>query len=191
MSEQPAMPTEVAPEVPAQAPEASPPAEPKPAEIDWKAESRKWEERAKTNAASAKENEAAARRLREIEDAQKSEAQRQAEAIQLAKDEARMAQSQAARYRVAVRCGLDETALDLLGDGDEEAMTNRGQQIASMRSAAAELAAVKAELEALKSAKGMPTGIPVASLKPGAAPVETPPADDAFPAHWIPQRAIN
>jgi len=46
---------------------------PEVAEVDWKAEARKWESRAKENLAAARSNETAAKRLAEIEEASKSE----------------------------------------------------------------------------------------------------------------------
>lgn len=49
-------------------------------ETDWKAEARKWEQRAKDNARTAKENQTAAQRLAEIEESSKSELQKAVEA---------------------------------------------------------------------------------------------------------------
>lgn len=67
---------------------ATPPAseDPKPeppttAETDWKSEARKWENRAKENLAAAKANETAAKRLADIEEASKTEAQKAAERL--------------------------------------------------------------------------------------------------------------
>lgn len=62
-------------------PTPAPPVKPEPAqEPDWKAEARKWEQR-------AKENKTAAERLAEIEESQKTEAQKQAEALETANKE--------------------------------------------------------------------------------------------------------
>lgn len=181
MSEQPTAPE--SPAEPAQV-EASP-SEAKPAEpvdgTDWKAQARKWE-------AQAKANKSAAERLQQIEDSQKSEAERLNDAIKKAQTDAAAAASEAARLRVAVKCGLDEAALNLLGDGDEDTLLERGRQISDLRRAAEELVTVKAEIEALRAGRAVPSGVPVENLKPGATPVETPPADDAYPSHWIPQR---
>ena len=58
-----------------------------PKETDWKAEARKWESRAKESFAAAKSNEDAAKRLVEIEEAQKTEAQKQQEALEKAQKE--------------------------------------------------------------------------------------------------------
>lgn len=191
MSEQPAAPAAEAP-APAEPAQAKPEAQsavPEPAEVDWKAAARKWEDRAKDNLKAAESNKAAAERLAQIEDAQKTEAQRQAEALQKAQDAARLAQTDAARLRVAVKFGLGEDSFDLLGEGDEDVVLARGQKLQGLYAAQAELAAVKAELEALKAGKSLPSGTPVVALKPGATPTETPAVEEAYPSHWIPQRA--
>lgn len=96
-------------------------AEPKPTppareETDWKAEARKWESR-------AKENSEAAKRLAEIEDANKSEMQRASEARDAAEARAKAAESAVLRRDVALEHGLskDDAAL-LEGVNSEEAM---------------------------------------------------------------------
>lgn len=71
-----------------------------PEPIDWKAEARKHERRAKENLALAKANEDAAKRLAEIEEANKSEAQKAQE--RLAQVEEELAQERAARIRAEV-----------------------------------------------------------------------------------------
>lgn len=79
-------PTMMPPVEPAQATsepvtDSAPPAAPDPVqETNWKAEARKWEAR-------AKENSDAAARLKELEDAAKSEAEKQAEALARATEE--------------------------------------------------------------------------------------------------------
>ena len=58
-------------------PQAAPPAEQSNSEsIDWVAESRKWEQRAKTNKAEADKNREAAARLSQLEEANKSETEK-------------------------------------------------------------------------------------------------------------------
>ncbi|WP_119697035.1 hypothetical protein [Microbacterium halotolerans] len=79
ISEKPAEPTA---SDPAQGADGEKPGEtPQPAETDYKAEARKWEKRAKENRELARANEEAARRLKEFEDAQKTEEQKTAERI--------------------------------------------------------------------------------------------------------------
>lgn len=77
------------------APEATPepPATPAP-ETDWKAEARKWEQR-------AKDNSTAAARLAEIEESKKSAEQKASEALVAAQSTATEAAAKAMRYEVA------------------------------------------------------------------------------------------
>lgn len=81
------------------------------AEIDWKAEARKWESRAKENLASAKANEGAAKRLAEIEESQKTEAQKAQEALEQAQRELAETRLQAARAEVAAEKGVPASLL--------------------------------------------------------------------------------
>ena len=75
-------------------------------EIDWKAESRKWESRAKENLAAAKANEGAAKRLAEIEEAQKTEAQKAQERLEAAERRAAELELKATRAEVAAAKGI-------------------------------------------------------------------------------------
>lgn len=83
-------------------------AEPAEDTTDWKAEARKWESR-------AKEHSKAAARLAEIEDANKTEAQRATEAMQDAVERAAKAEARALRR---------EVALDPRGDGSMPALSS-------------------------------------------------------------------
>ena len=66
---------------------------------DWKAEARKWEQRAKANTE-------AADRLQALEDAQKSDAERQAEALKSATAERDEAQQKLMRFEIASEAGV-------------------------------------------------------------------------------------
>lgn len=81
-----------APANPAQGEDAKPEEQPKP-DIDWKAEARKWETR-------AKEYKPAADRLAQIEEASKTDQQKQAEALANAQNEATTSTVRALRYEV-------------------------------------------------------------------------------------------
>ena len=124
------MPDPIVPEVPPVAPEpvVAPPA-PAPAtpvvpaqdQTDWKVESRKWEER-------AKENKTAAAELAAIKDSQRTEAERQADALAAAQKLAADSVSDALRARVALEKGLTaaqekrlvgSTKEELLADADQ------------------------------------------------------------------------
>lgn len=83
-----------APPAPAQPPAPITPPAPAAEETDWKAEARKWEDR-------AKENKAAADKLAELEEASKTDQQRQAEALAAAQRERDEAQAAVLRHSVA------------------------------------------------------------------------------------------
>ncbi len=85
---------------------------------DWKAEARKWESRAKENLAAAKANEGAAQRLAEIEESQKSEAQKQQEALEKAQRE--LADLTVAKTRAEVAAAKGVPAALLTGETQEE-----------------------------------------------------------------------
>lgn len=89
-----------------------------PPEIDWKSESRKWESRAKENLAAARANEDAAKRLAEIEESQKTEAQKQADA--LAEAQAQIAELAIAKVRAEVAAAKGVPAELLTGSTQEE-----------------------------------------------------------------------
>lgn len=75
-------------------------------ETDWKAEARKWESRAKENLAAAKANDDAAKRLAELEESQKTEAQKTQERLEAAERELSETKLKAARAEVAAAKGV-------------------------------------------------------------------------------------
>ncbi len=94
-------------------------------ETDWKAEARKWEAR-------AKENTEAAKRLQEIEDAQKSEAEKAAERMAQLEKDAATARSEALRLKVAIKHGISDEDADLFLTGsDEETLTKQAERLAA------------------------------------------------------------
>lgn len=99
---------------------ATPPVKP---ETDWKAEARKWETR-------AKENNAAAKRLAEIEEASKSEAQKQAEAFANLQAENARLQAEALRSQVAATKGVPA---DLLAGTTEEELNAAADRLLEFR----------------------------------------------------------
>ena len=122
-------------ETPAETPE---PQEPK--ETDWKAEARKWESRAKDNLASAKANEDAARRLAEIEEAQKTEAQKAQERLDAAEKRAAELELRSIRAEVAAEKGVPASLLSGSTQAELEASADelikfRGEQKPSASSA--------------------------------------------------------
>lgn len=100
----------------------TPPAD-TPPEVDWKAKAREWEKR-------AKENSSAAARLAELEESQKTEAQRLADAKAAAEKDAADARAEALRWRVAAKHGIsDEDAELFLTGTDEETLTKQAQRL--------------------------------------------------------------
>src|SRR5690606_38338309 len=94
------------------------------AEVDWKTEARKWVRRAKENAE-------AARRLAEIDEAQKSEAEKFAEQLAKAEAAAREAEARALRREIALEHGLSKEDAALLDAvTDEDAMRRLAARLA-------------------------------------------------------------
>lgn len=154
--------------------ETTPVAEqPKPTEtVDfWKQKAREQESRAKSNAEAAK-------RLQEIEDAQRTEAEKIAARQAQAERDRDDARAEALRYKAAATHGIGEAYFDLLGSGDEETISGRAERVGVLLR---ENASMKAELEALRAGKPAPiSGTPVAALKPGATPEHATSEDDVL-----------
>jgi hypothetical protein len=116
---EPATPAPAAPPAQETPPEPAPEVE----ETDWKAEARKWEQR-------AKENKSAADRLAELEDANKSEIQKASDKATAAEKAAAEAKAEALRWKVAAKHGITEEDADLFLTGtDEETLTKQAQRL--------------------------------------------------------------
>lgn len=90
-------------------------------ETDPSDEVAKWKALARKNEEQAKKNADAAKKLQELEDAQKTDQQKQAERLAELETTAKSSSLEAARLRVALRKGLTETqAKRLVGDSEEE-----------------------------------------------------------------------
>ena len=87
-------------------------------ETDWKAEARKWESRAKENSSEAKANAEAAKRLALLEEANKTEAEKNAERLAAAEKRAAELETKALRAEVANAKGVP--AALLTGSTQEE-----------------------------------------------------------------------
>ncbi len=143
---------------PAEAPKPEP--TPAPAEIDWKAESRKWEAR-------AKENQAAATKLAEMDEAAKTELQKANDAKAAAESErdALRKEKQVTKWAadIAKKAGLPADAL-------------RGSTEEELQAHADQLKALIAPTEEVKP--GTPKGligpyVPMEGTAPGT-PVQSP-----------------
>lgn len=90
----------------------------------WKSKAREQEKRAKDNAQAAK-------RLAEIEEAQKSEAEKSADRIRALEGEAEAAKRDALRFKVASKYGIGDEDADLFLTGsDEESLTKQAERLA-------------------------------------------------------------
>lgn len=108
-------------------------------ESDWKRYAREWEKKAKARPGELKEIailREKARRLDEIEEASKSEQQKLAEAAERSRQEAAETAAELARLRAAVKHGLSDEDLDLLGTGTPEEIEARAERLAARLKAA-------------------------------------------------------
>lgn len=98
--------------------------EPATDQTDWKAEARKWEQRSKENAAAAK-------KLAELEEAQKSAEQKAAEREAAAERRAAEAEARAVRREIALEHKLSKDDAALLDAvSDEDAMRSLAVRLA-------------------------------------------------------------
>lgn len=101
------------------------------AEKDWKAEAEKWKQFARKHEDAAKANAEKAKRFDEFEESQKTEQQKLADAAQKARDEAAATAAELARVKAAVKHGLTEEDLELLGaHGTPEEIDARAERLA-------------------------------------------------------------
>ena len=101
-------------------------ASPAPAqEIDWKAEARKWEGR-------AKENSTAAQKLAEIEESKKSETQKLQEQLTTLQDRAATAERDKERLAVIAKHGIPEDYHDLVHGSDAESLAASAAKVKAL-----------------------------------------------------------
>ena len=101
-------------------------ASPAPAqEIDWKAEARKWEGR-------AKENSTAAQKLAEIEESKKSETQKLQEQLTALQDRAATAERDKERLAVIAKHGIPEDYHDLVHGSDAESLAASAAKVKAL-----------------------------------------------------------
>ncbi len=110
---------------------------------DWKSEARKWEKQAKAN-------KDAARRLAEIEKSQESEQQRLERERDEARQQAESNGGELARLRAAMKYGLAEDDLDLLGTGTPEEIDERAKRLADRLGTATKKPATRRPSESLR-----------------------------------------
>lgn len=111
-------------EAPAEAvtPDANADPEAPAKETDWKAEARKWEERAKAN-------KGAAERLAEIEEASKTEAQKLAERAEAAERALAEAQAEATRLSVIAKYAISADYHEFVVGSTEEELSAKAEKV--------------------------------------------------------------
>lgn len=98
---------------------------------DWQAEAEKWKAFARKHEDAAKANADKAKRFDEFEESQKTELQKAADAAAKAKADADATRAELARMQAAVKHGLSEDDLDLLGThGTPEEIEARAERLA-------------------------------------------------------------
>jgi hypothetical protein len=97
-------------------------------ETDWKAEARKWENRAKA----AKADSDAAQKWREYEKSQKPEQERLADELAQAKSEAIDASTRLMKYEIANQKGIPGDAIDLLTGQTREDLEASADKLMSL-----------------------------------------------------------
>ena len=135
---------------------------------------RKANDEAKGLRSRVKELEAYEAKVREIEEAKKSESDKIQERAAKAEKDAQDARHELLVERIARRHHLDDDDMDLLGTGTEEQLEARAKKIAAKNAAAAG-----------REVTGPPSDKPVSQLRPGATGTDksiAPP--DAYPSSW-------
>ena len=94
-------------------------------ETDWKAEARKWENRAKADHEAAK-------RWREFEQSQKSDVEKMADELARYKAEASEASTKLLKFEVASQKGIPAEALDLLVGSNREELESAADKLLSL-----------------------------------------------------------
>ena len=129
----------------------------------------KWKSLARKHEARAKENAGAAKRLKELEDADKTELQKATDKAATEATEHAKTRGELLRLRVAMRKGLTETqAKRLVGETEEELEADADELLASFK---------PQDDASSDTDNGKPTR-PKERLRPGAAPDEEPDETD-------------
>jgi gas vesicle protein len=129
-----------------------------------------WRKTAQRNDRTARDNSAAAKRLRELEEASKTDLQKAVDAQRTAELERDALRAEHTRATVAAAHDLDPELSDFLGDGTEEDITARADQLSEIINRAATKLAAEMQQNGGRPPGGARPGRPVESMRPGAAP---------------------
>lgn len=97
---------------------------------DWAAEAAKWKAMARKHEKDAKTNADKASKFDQVEAKNKTESEKLAEAKAKAEQDATDARAEAARLTAAIKHGLTEDDLELLGTGTPDEITERAAKLA-------------------------------------------------------------
>jgi len=162
------------PSAPQAPPRPTAPREPAPVERTPEQELAHWKDMAKKQEDRAKENAGAARRLKAIEDAAKSDLERANDALAQAQKERDDERAERIRIIAASSHGIGNDFLDFLGSGTEDEINGRAERLSNLIKSEAEKLAGTApnqgQQSAAGAARGMFNGRPAESLRAGAAP---------------------
>ena len=138
------------------------------AELDEKLQTRLRREREKY--ADFEKFKADSERLRQVEEAEKTEAQKAADAVAAAQKAEADARAEAVRYKAAAAHGIGPDDIDLIGSGSEDEVMARAERLGRLIADSRELAASKTNSDAGKPNTSQ-TPVPKA-WHPGATPVD-------------------
>lgn len=147
------------------------------------ADVKKWRELSRKNENTAKQNQEAARRLQELEDANKTELQRATDRAVQAEKAAAEAEGRYHRTLAAANHDIPPSLIDLISGSTEDEITASAEALAAaINDRAGDIAAASARANGLQPQRPQSTR-PVESLRPGAVPASEPDRND--PNAWI------
>jgi hypothetical protein len=140
-----------------------------PAELKKQIE--QWRKTAQRHERTARDNSAAAKRLRDLEDANKSDLQKAVDAQRTAELERDALRAEHARVTAVTARDLDPELADYLGDGSEDDISARADQLSEIITrVATRLAEQMVQQNGGRPPVGARPTRPVESMRPGAAP---------------------
>lgn len=136
-----------------------------------------WKSTAQKHERTARDNSSAAKKLRDIEEANKTELQKAIDAQHDAEARAAAVTSQNARMMAAAANDLDPDLIPFLGDGTSEEINERAVQLAAIVDASARklVEQIQGQNGNGSAALGVRQTRPVESLRPGSAPATNQP----------------
>lgn len=100
-------------------------------EPDWKSEAEKWKSLSRKNEDAAKSNATKAKEYDAYVESQKTEQERAADAVKTLSGERELLASENAKLKAALKYGLSDEDLELLGDGSPEQIETRAEKLAA------------------------------------------------------------